>query len=175
METFNTGCFLGGFLLDDSDRPLDDFLALGKHVSPVCSDDSHSERDCCGAATYVKADALTYEDVFRSLQNGDVFATNSSHGPVFNDIAFDPETRILSVDTSPVRLIALSTGLCYAKAAGSPDEGTVTHAEFNLYDFIENVCKYELPDQQFIRLTLVDEKGKKTYSRGYFLPELLNL
>lgn len=172
VEVYNTGCMEEGYFLDDSVRPLDDLLNLGHHVAPTCSDDSHSLRDVGAAATYVRADALTYDKVFESLKNGDTFA---STGPVFKEIEFDPETKVLTVESSIVRAISLTTGLRYAKCAGDPRKGTVDRAEFDLKDFIEAVYRYGVPERCFIRLTLLDEYGKKAYTRGYFLPELINL
>ncbi|MBR4769136.1 MAG: hypothetical protein IK088_09200 [Lachnospiraceae bacterium] len=175
VEIFNNSCVHGGYVLDDTDRTMEDFLHLGKHVSPTCSDDCHSMRDLGGGATYIKADSLSYEDVYRSLKCGDTFASKGPEGPVFKDIQFDTETKKLYVESSPVRQIALTTGVRFAKANGKPFSGTVDSAEFDLESFIDNFYTYGVPERAYVRLTLTDESGMKAYSRGYFLPELMAL
>ena len=169
VETYNSACEIEGYALDNSERPFDDLLSLKKKVFPTCSDDSHSLFSVGRAATYVKAPELSYDAVFQSLSQGDVFATT---GPLFKDISFDPETCILSVETSPVRLIMLTSSLRFARRVGDRREGTVTSAEFDLHDVIDALCRYDVPEDHFFRLTLIDEGGYRAYSRGYFIPEL---
>ena len=171
VETYNSACDVEGYALDNSERPYDDMLSLGKKVYPTCSDDSHSMKSVGLSATYVKAPELTYDAVFNALKQGDVFA---STGPVFKDISFDPETGILSVETSPVRMIMLTSSFRFARHVGDRREGTVTTAEFDIREPIELFMRYDVPEDQFFRLTVVDEQGFKAYSRGYFIPELLS-
>ena len=172
VETYNSACETDGYVLDKSERPFDDILSLGKRVFPACSDDAHRPAHIGRGATYVKADSLSYEDVFRSLKAGDVFA---STGPVFKDITFDPETKILSVESSPGGLIALTMNIRYAQKQGDLREGEVTNADFDLSAVIENVCKYGVPEDVFARITLIGKDGNRAYSRGFFISELAAL
>jgi hypothetical protein len=53
----------------------------------------------------------------------------------------------------------------------------LTEAEFNITNYL-NITKQEkdrLPWKPFIRLTVVDEKGKRAYTRAYFLEEFIEL
>ncbi len=173
VETFNSACMALGYALDNSERPYDDLLSLGKHVCPTCSDDSHYLEHIGHAATYIKADSLTYEDVFKALKERRVY---SSMGPQFKDITFDPETGELDVETeTPVRMVFLTSSVRVAQKRGELTTGTITNASFNIKELVDNIARFSVPERHYIRVTLLDENGKKAYSRGYFLDELMAL
>ena len=172
VEVHNSVSRYEGYLSDCGDRVFDDMLSLGKHVAPVADDDSHDRPEIGRGATYIKADALTYDAIIEGLRKKDVFATE---GPVFRDIRFDSETNRLTVDCSDAKQIAVETSVRFAKSCGEPygDADVIRHAEFDLSVFMEGAKKYGDPKYDFIRVNIVDAKNRKAYSRGYYIDELL--
>lgn len=170
VEVYNSGCAISGRPGDESERPFDDLLSLGQHVAPTASDDSHSKGQVGYGATYIKADELTYDSIFNSLKNKDCFA---STGPRFEDISFDPETMTLEVCADPVEVISVTTNTRYKVSKGKIGAPLVDHMKCDISEFVEGVRKMDLFDQSFIRVNLYGLGGKRAYSRGYFLTELL--
>lgn len=171
VETFNTGCYVVGWNMDADDHVYHDFLSLKKHCFPTASDDGHNTRDYCGAATYVKADSLSYEDVIDSLRTGDVYA---SWGPIINDIYFDKETSELTVDCPNAAEVFLVTERRYADRFRFENGVPVNKAIFNLKNYVDQTLKYGKKEDSFVRIVVVDGAGKRALSRGYFLDELLS-
>lgn len=170
VEVFNSACHVMGRPADNAEHVFEEFLFLNKPVSPTCSDDSHSLTNLGYAATYIKSDSLTYADVIRSLKCGDTFA---STGPKFRDISFDPETCILSVESDPVETISFTTNVRTAKHAGHYESELVTEADFDLTDYVQEMKRMGLFDRSYFRVNLFGMGGKRAYSRGYYLRDLL--
>ncbi len=169
VEVFNSACVWSGRPDDVAEHTFWDFLCLNKPVSPTCSDDSHGLGTVGHGATYVKADSLTYENVIRSLKCGDTFA---STGPRFKDIAFDPETCVVTVESDPVEVISITTNIRTAKKAGMLERELVTEGAFDLSEFVKVTRDYGIFDRSFFRVNLFGPGGKRAYSRGYFLRDL---
>jgi hypothetical protein len=72
VEVYNTGCVVGGWVLDEGDHVLDDFLKAGKRVYPVATDDNHSNHHMCGGWIRLKADSLTYDNIMNAYERGDI-------------------------------------------------------------------------------------------------------
>ncbi len=166
LEVYNHGCVLAGFGLDASDHVLQDMLMLGKRVFPVATDDNHTWDDTCGGWISVKAAALTYEDYMAAFRHGDFYA---SWGPAIHDLWM--EDGVLHVECGEVQTIYLYTDRRHT-ACRTAGDAPLTHAEFNLKTYFNEVHRGGGDSRGFVRLVLVDKNGRKAMTRGYFADEL---
>jgi len=156
--------------MPDNEQAFIDFLRDGKQVFPICADDAHSTASACGGWVMVKADKLEYKTVMTALEKGDFY---SSTGPSIDELSY--EDGKLYVKCSNVRKIYVNT----ERRTGwvkNMDDSPITEAEFNISNYL-NITKQEkdrLPWKPFIRLTVVDEKGNRAYTRAYFLEEFID-
>lgn len=157
--------------MPDNEQAFLDFIHDGKQVFPIGADDAHSTASAAGSWVMVGADKLEYKTVMTSLEKGDFYA---SAGPEITE--FSVEDGIVKVKCSPASKIYVNTerrtGWCK-----NADGELLTEAEFNITNYL-NITKQEkdrLPWKPFIRLTVVDEKGKRAYTRAYFLEEFIEL
>ena len=168
IEVCNGGYYTGRST-DFTDHHFEDFLSLGKPCAPTFSDDGHHLEDVGFGATYVKADALTYPAIFDALKKGDCYGSN---GPTFEDIAFDPETGILTVDCEGAEVVSVTTDVRNKWSKGRRFTGSVvTNAEFDLSKYIRTAREQGLLDKAYFRVNLFSADGRVAYSRGYFLKE----
>ncbi len=167
LEVYNTGCYREGYDLDASEHVLEDFLALGKRVFPVAADDSHSTWDCFGGFTMLKAPTLTYDAVMTALEKGDLYA---SWGPEIHDLRI--ENGVVKMDCTPVREVFIKTdGRCAKRDTASTPDG-ITHYEFDLSAYFEEVRVLDISSNAYFRLVLIDAEGNKAVTRGYFADEI---
>ncbi len=155
MEVINGGSADGG---DCSGAPLADFLRMGKAVFPIAGDDNHNKkglRDSFSAYTMLCArGGLSYASLISALERGDGYATE---GPEFFDIAY--EDGVFHLHTSPVARITLLSEGRYTK--------TVAGEEIEEAIFTPNPASIG----RFVRFELVDARGRRAISRGYFRTE----
>ena len=106
-----------------------------------------------------------------SLEKGDFYA---SCGPEIKEFSY--EDGKLFVKCSNAKKIYVNT----ERRTGwfkNADGELLTEAEFNISNYL-NITKQEkdrLPWKPFVRLTVVDEEGKRAYTRAYFLEEFIDL
>lgn len=165
VELYNTGCARNGYL--DSTKPLDDLLRRGKNVFPLATDDAHRFADCFGGFVMVRAKELTYGSVFDALKNGDFYASTGSE---IYEISI--EGGIIRIVSSPVSFVGVCTDCrhLYSKRA----EGDVlSETEFDINGYLK-LADDGLKKHRYIRVTLMDEKGRAAYSRAYSMAEINN-
>ena len=142
----------------------DELLRCGKRIYCVGSDDNHNcnptltrKSDSLAAYTVIKAEKISYKDFMDAICNGLMYA---SEGPEIFAITYD--NGYVKIKTSPARKICLNTGIGRADAAFMSKDGTpVTEAAFKING-----------DDIYFRLSITDTKGKRAYSRAYFLDEI---
>ncbi len=162
VEWWNTGCVNMGYM--DTIQPIDDLLRKGENVFPLATDDAHKIEDCFGGWINVKSIDLTYDSVFNALEKGDFY---SSSGPEIYDLFI--EDGIINIECSKVNKIFISTERRYTNCIERND---ITRAKLDINEYI-NKSKENKNDNQYIRLTLIDDAGKVAYTRGYKLNELI--
>ena len=162
IEVYNTACDLSG--LTDTMQPYDDLLKVGKNVVPIAADDAHRLSGAFGGFTVIEADNLTYDEIISAMKQGDLY---SSTGPQIFSIYL--EGNKLTVECSPVATVALNTERRWAKRVSG---NHLTCVEFDLTDYFNANLAFKNRNRSFIRLTLIDEKGKSAWTRAYFEEEL---
>ena len=162
VEWHNTGCVNSAY--KDTFQPVEDLLRLGERVYPLATDDAHNIKDCFGGWVMVKCSNLEYDTVYNALENGDFY---SSNGPEI--LSLDIEDGIVNVNTSKAKAIQLNTERRVTMFKNGVD---LTEAQFDI-NFYLNECKNNINKNQYIRITVVDEKGNEAHSRAYFIDELL--
>ena len=162
VEWHNTGCVNAAY--KDTFQPVEDLLRLGERVYPLATDDAHNIGDCFGGWVMVKCANLEYDTVYNALENGDFY---SSNGPEILSLSI--QDGVVSVNTSKVKAIQLNTERRITLFKNGVD---LTEAQFDI-NFYLNECKNNINKNQYIRITVVDEKGNEAHSRAYFIDELL--
>lgn len=164
VEVHNTGCNLAGYPEDD--QAFNDLLMQGEKVFPLATDDSHSTGDCFGGWIMVKAPALEYDAVMQALEKGDFYA---STGPEIKELTI--EDGVVHLECSNAREVRLTTERRYT-CCKRDENALITSVDFDINGYI-NDCGFENKYRKgFIRLTVVDEKGRKAHTRAFFEDEL---
>jgi hypothetical protein len=105
----------------------------------------------------IKADKLEYRTITKALEDGHFYA---SQGPEIHDLWF--EDGKIHVTCSPAERVVLTCGRRRADIALQSDTGSpVTHAAFKVH-----------PEDKYVRLTVIDEKGLPANTNAYFTDEL---
>lgn len=162
MEIFNTGCYVEGY--DDySPRVYDDMLRGGEKIYCICADDNHNHKaptsgnwDSFGGWITIKADKLDYRTITKALEDGNFYA---SQGPAIHNIWF--EDGEIHVECDPAASIKFMYGDRCGKAVFAEGK-ELTHASAKVN-----------PDNVFVRITVIDEKGRPANSNAYFVEDLL--
>jgi len=151
LEIVNYGCVVEGFN-DRNDHCYDDMLRGGERLFAVGADDNHNEAHHFGGYTMIKADSLTYEDVAKSLKEGNFYA--SEGGPKIEELYI--EDGHVHVKTDAAREIFFSTDrrIC--------DYARNSEASFAIGEF------------DYFRITAVGQDGKCSWTNAYFV-DLLSL
>ena len=156
MEIFNTGSRVTGY---EAYCPYiyDEMLRSGQRLSPIAADDMHGPRELYGGFTMIRAASLEYGGIINAMEKGDFYA---SQGPLIYGFSF--EDGLFKVDCSPAKMIFLTNSgrRNWRKSLKTAETGLVTHAEFPL-----------LPEDLYVRLTVVDEAGRSANTRAYFREE----
>ena len=168
MEVCNYNCLYAGRDTYSS-LVLRDFLAQGKQVFPLGTDDMHTIKTHAGAWIMVGAEKLAYDSVIQALEVGDFYA---STGPEIHSLTV--EGAALKITCSDARSIALESDCRFAKHLYPiHTHGLMREATFDLTKWMEASQENGLTDQAYIRLTVYGPYGHRAYTRAYFLSELL--
>lgn len=132
---------------------LDTMAARGCKWNLCATDDTHfyKESDSCRSFVYVNAASLTKEDILEALKSGNYY---SSQGPTL-DIKLKDDC--IYVETSPVEQIVFYTGKAYV-----PDR-SITGTE------LTNGIYRLKPEDKFVRVEVVDAKGRYAWSQYFKL------
>ena len=168
VEVYNTGCMVEGYVLDEGDHVLDNFLKAGKRVYPVATDDNHGEGDMCGAWVRFKANELSYDAIMNAYAKGDFYA---SWGPEFESLYL--EDGVLKMDFSADSHVVSAEVHTAVRWVATRKGADMTHAEIDLNGFIGEIKRIGYPtDRAYFRVILTDAAGNRAMTRGYFLDEL---
>ncbi len=152
LEVYNTGCdleVLRGF----STVQWDDLLTLGQEYGGVAVDDGHSGAVDHGLGwTMIRSQELSAEAIMEALRRGLYY---SSTGPEILDLK--AAGGKVSVETSPVRSIALVSAPGLGGRRRAEAGRTITAAEF------------VLPPARYCRIEATDGDGKVAWSNPIVL------
>ncbi len=163
FEVYNTGCqkeMFNGW----ADYEFELCCRAGMGVVPVATDDNHNWamdeqsplNDSFGGWSMIKAESLTYEDIFEAMKRGDVYASTG------------PEIRELWVEDGEMHVV--TSGVCAIAFLTSGRETAMKRA---LDDSLTEHC-FKVPGHvRFVRVELADTKGGRAFSRPYDIKELL--
>ena len=166
VECYNTGCARAG--MTDNEQPFDDLLKKGNRIFPLATDDAHTRRDLFGGFAMVDAEKLEYAAVMRALEKGDFY---SSTGPLILELCF--EENQLSVRCSKAVKIVLNTDRRFALTIAAESGKTLEGGTFDLSEFLRGALAHDTTRYPFFfRVTVVDERGDKAWTRAYFEEDL---
>ena len=158
MEICNYSCYSIGYN-DYNEKEYDDMLRAGKRIYCISTDDNHNRRDdSCGGYIQIKAEKLEYKTVTDALVAGHFYA---SEGPDILELWF--EDGNIGIKTSPAARITLHTDSRRLKHATAKDGVPVTEALFPVE-----------PDDDYVRITVMDENGRCANTNAYFPDELFD-
>ncbi len=163
MEIINHLSAVGSGAAEWNDRVYDDMLRCGKRIFCIAADDTHSKYKqgtefltLGGAFTMIKAESLDYKSIANALVNGHFY---SSEGPEIKSLWF--EDGRICIDCSTVDRI-IFTSYPTRGYANVDDTGEgISHAEYTLKG-----------TEAFVRVTLIDKRGKRAYTNAYFTDDL---
>ncbi len=167
VEVTNTAGFRAAH--PDNEQAFVDFIRQGKRVVPVGADDMHYYDNAFGGFVMIKADKLEYDSVISAMERGDLYASN---GPEIKELYI--EEGILHVECSEAVKIFVNTERRTGWFKNMENE-LLTSADFDLntYLYINDKEKDRLPWEPFIRVSVVDEKGRTARTRAYFTSEFI--
>lgn len=146
--------------LDYTPYVYDQMARAGHRMVCVAGDDNHGPAHFFQAWTMVKAESLTYENLFEGLKNGNCYA---SQGPEIYELFLEKGEdgkRYVTIKTSPAAGIFLTTAgrrkACKLAEGGDP----VSEARFEIKE-----------EDYYFRLTVRDAAGKHANTRIYYLDE----
>ena len=161
MEIFNSGSVIIGYS-DYSAHVYDDMLRASKRLYCIAADDNHNRhqdsRDCdsFGGCTMIKADKLEYSEITKALSDGNFYATQ---GPEIKNLWF--EDGKIHIDCSPAEKIICTVGRRRMQIKWAHFHNCIDTAEFEI-----------LPEDKYVRLTIVDSYGRCADTNAYFTDEL---
>lgn len=166
VEVHNTEA--GFSALEENPQAYVDLLRKNNKVYPLATDDSHSLATVGGGWIIVDADNLEYETVTKALLDGDFYASN---GPTIDKIYMEGEK--LFVECSDVAVIRLESERRFARQYVRGDQ-PLTSGDFNLDTYFAD-SKLRKADHiaPYVRITLIDNEGKKAFSRPYYIEDLI--
>ena len=161
MEMCNWGCYEGGYE-DYNAIVYDDMLRAGKKIYCISADDNHNHgtdkfHDSFGGFTMIRAEKLEYRTVTRALEAGDFYA---STGPEIYELYYEDDA--IHIKCSPAQRIALHGGVRISWAKHAKDGAPLTEAVFPLYGY----------DMKYVRLSVMDERGRRADTNAYFTEDL---
>ena len=156
------GCLAFGWDEYNS-HEYDDFLRGGKRIYCIGADDNHNYAapdshffDSFHAFTMIKADNLEYNTITKALVDGNFYA---SEGPEITELYW--ENGEVHIKCSPADRIYCTFGIRRAGVIYRSLEAPVTSATF------------PIPEEAvYFRFTVVDERGRRAFSNGYFIDEM---
>ena len=162
FEVYNTGCEIEMFN-GWGDYEFELCCRAGMHVVPTATDDNHNVamdesspyNDSFGGWSMIKAEALTYTDIFNAMKRGDMYATT---GPEICELWV--EDGVMHVVSSPVCGISFLTSGRETSTKRVHGNALTEHS-------------FEIPQHvKFVRVELHDSKGRRAFSRPYDILEL---
>ncbi len=166
VEVFNYGAYSGG-CEEDMSQCYHELLREGNALCPVAADDSHRLREVGGGWVMIGAEELTYESVVKAMEKGNVYA---SAGPEIHTLTVEGDT--LRASFSEARNVAYLTNGRENRRVFGTDENPLTEAEFDLTKWREGITE-EWREKAFFRLCITDLKGRKAWTRAYYLKDLV--
>lgn len=159
VEVANYGGYVNGCV--ENDVAYERMLRAGQRLFPLAGDDNHNlcaenrAFDSFGGFNVMYPEKLDYDGVFKCLETGNFYA---SEGALIRGVSVCGDKVTIGAENAAY--IRFSTnGRSYQAAIAK--EKPLTGATFTLPDGIT-----------YFRLTVTDERGKKAYTRAYFLNEL---
>ena len=161
LEIYNSDCVLGGYV-DDGEHCYDLMLRDGQRINCFAGDDNHAdpkgfekygkERCGFGGYNYIYAEKLDYASVFDAMKKGNLYASSGAElrGVYLKD-------GKVHVGCEPAMRVRILTD-CRADVVYMKDK-PLTSAVF------------ELKNDEWFRIVVETETGKKAYTKGYFLDE----
>ena len=156
MEICNYECMCLGYE-EYNARVYDEMLRAGKKIYCIGADDTHGIHAVGGAYIMIKADKLEYRTITRALEEGRFYA---SQGPEIRELWV--EDGELHVKTSDAERILFNCGNRKAKQCTAAEGESVNEATFALTE-----------QQIYVRVTVIDHKGKIANSNAYFISDIL--
>ena len=161
MEIVNGSCVRAGF--DDyNPAAYDTMLMTGKRLYCIATDDNHDlhplghpQNDSFRGFTMIKADKLEYRTITAALEAGNFYA---SQGPEITALWF--EDGRVHVECKGAKAIVANYGVRKAGRVVADGE-LLTHASFSF-----------APDDNYIRITVIDESGLHANTNAYFADEV---
>lgn len=164
MEICNFGCMAMGYA-EYNERVYDEMLRGGERICCIATDDNHNYDsadsrffDSFGGFTVIKAPRLEYKAVTDALVAGHFYA---SQGPEIYSLLF--EDGKLHITCSEADRIMITTGRRRAWAAYASEGKALTEAEFDV-----------MPEDIYVRLTVIDKNGYPANTNAYFTDELFS-
>lgn len=112
--------------------------------------------DSFGGWSMIKAESLTYSNIFEAMKRGDMYATT---GPEIRELWV--EDGMMHVVTSPVCGISFLTSGRETSTKRTHGDALTEHS-------------FEIPQQvKFVRVELHDSGGGRAFSRPYDVTELI--
>lgn len=149
--------------LEYSGALYDKMLCRGKRVYCHSADDNHNKFpegdvfcDSFGGFTMIMPEEFTYGSILKAMEKGEMY---SSMGPTFQEVSM--EGNRIHIECSDVSRIMVFTGSKYPQRLIARPGETVNCADFE----IDDRAKY-------VRVSIVDEKGRYADTRGFFRDEL---
>ena len=156
VEIYNHGSYLEGIPEYDI-TVYDDFLRSGRHMACVAGDDNHNSRDTLGGYIVVNAESLQYKGVIDALENHNFY---TSTGPVIKELYVEDGKAYLTFRKGCKAFLTNNGRRTEKYIPENPDmENT---AVFNI-----------LPEDKYVRFTVLDENGKFAHTNAYFAEELI--
>lgn len=162
MEICNYACLVDGYE-EYNPHVYDEMLRGGEHIFCIGADDNHNMypensvgSDSCGAFTVIFAKELTYESIMDSLFAGRFYA---SQGPEIYSLYYE-DGRIY-LKCSPAVRIFSSTNRRRTWSWYMENE-PLTEVSFKVHDL-----------DKYLRITVVDEYGRRANTVAYWRDDLL--
>lgn len=168
VECYNTGCHRGGYVLDNSELPLYNYLRAGKDVFPLAQDDNHGPGSEFGGWTMIKSPTLEYSDVMGALERGEFYA---STGPSIDHLWIENGTVHLE---SPDGVLAfLTTESRFQRRFAAP-AGERLVARFDIKEWLQGARDPARPhsERPFFRISVYDGQGRWALTRGFRTDQL---
>lgn len=143
--------------MEDVPHVYQEMARAGKRILCVAGDDNHSPEGSCLAWTMIKAEALTYENLFDGLEKGNCYA---SSGPEITELYVE-DGRVTVRTSEAVGIFLHTAGRRTARKVREPGGSPVTEATF-LLD----------PNDVMFRISVRDTEGRHAYTRYFYFDEL---
>ena len=164
MEICNYGCIVVGYN-DYVPQIYDEMLQSGKKLFCIATDDNHNlgpvgtrKFDSFGGFTMIKADKLEYETITKALTDGHFYA---SQGPEIKSLWF--ENGRIHIFCSPADRVFINTGRRRAVCEYAENGNMLTEVTFRVD-----------PNDVYVRITVIDEKGYPANTNAYFTKDLFD-